>query len=204
VEVLHPGIDLTTFRPGDGHSRSGEGRVLFVGGRWEDKGGPDLLAALGDDLGRGVELDVVTPAAIPSRPGLTVRSAGPGSPEVLGLFRRADVLCLPTYVDAVPWVVIEAMACGVPVVATDVGSIPELVGDAGRIVAPGDRTGLRAALLGLLADADLRAALGAAGRAAAEERFDARRNTGRLLSLLADVAASAGARAGRTRSGRPA
>jgi glycosyltransferase involved in cell wall biosynthesis len=73
-------------------------------------------------------------------------------------------------------------------VASDIGSIPELVGpEAGRLVAPGDVAGLRAALRELRDD-DLRARMGEAGRTRAEERFDARRNTRRLAGLLREVA----------------
>ena len=98
--------------------------MLFVGGRWEQKGGPELLDALRPELGRTVDLDVVTSASPPPMPGVTVHSGRPGSTLIAELFARADVFCLPTAVDAVPWVVLEAMASGVPVVASSVGSIP--------------------------------------------------------------------------------
>jgi glycosyltransferase involved in cell wall biosynthesis len=188
VEALHPGVDLERFRPAAGRRGDGPLKVLFVGGRWEAKGGPDLVAALSDDLGTTAELHVVSPVAPPAVPGMTVHSAGPGSPELLARFHEADVLCLPSYVDATPWVVVEALATGLPVVASDIGSIPELVGpEAGRLVAPGDVAGLRAALRELRDD-DLRARMGEAGRTRAEERFDARRNTRRLAGLLREVA----------------
>jgi glycosyltransferase involved in cell wall biosynthesis/GT2 family glycosyltransferase len=190
VRVLHPGIDLHLFRPADGERADGPLRVLFVGGRWADKGGPDLLAALEPDLGTSVELDVVTPATdVPQRPGVTVHGGStPGSADTAALFRRADVFCLPTYVDGTPLVVVEALASGVPVVSTRVGSIPELAGDAGMVVAPGDVAGLREAIGTLAGDPGLRARMGAAARARAEDRYDARRNTQELLRILERVA----------------
>jgi starch synthase len=191
VEVLHPGIDLRAYAPRTGPREPGPLRVLFVGGRWVAKGGPALVEALRPELGERVVLDVVTTEQPEPAPGMTVHRATPGSGLVAELFRRADVFCLPTAVDAVPWVVIEAMASGVPVVSTDVGSIPEMVGEHGRIVAPGDVAALRAALWSVLDDERGRAAMAAGGRARAQERYDARVNTPALIERLAEVAAAA-------------
>jgi glycosyltransferase involved in cell wall biosynthesis len=63
-------------------------------------------------------------------------------------FRAADLLCLPSHNEGVPNVVLEAMACGTPVMATDVGGIPEVVPDyAGILVPPHQRERLSAALI---------------------------------------------------------
>lgn len=193
VEVVHPGIDLDRYAPRTEEREPGPVRVLFVGGRWEAKGGPDLLAALTPDLGCSIELDVVTTEPVRPHAGVRLHTATPGSDTVARLFRRADVFCLPTSVDAVPWVVLEAIASGVPVVSTQIGSIPEIVGSAGILVSPGDVEGLRRALLSLAEDGDLRARMGREGRERAESLYDARRNTVRLIELLAGVAQSAGA-----------
>lgn len=190
VTTLHPGLDLEAFRPTP-RTDGGPVRVLFVGGRWEAKGGPDLLATLGPRLGQGVELDVVTEAPLKPRDGLTFHTAQPGSSLIHELFARADVLCLPTLIDAVPFVVLEAMASGVPVVSTRVGSIPELLGDGGLICEPGDRAGLAEALGTVLEDAGRRREMGEAGRARAEEHYDARKTTPQLIELLRSVAADA-------------
>lgn len=187
VETLHPGIDLNAFRPAR-RTAAGPVRVLFVGGRWEAKGGPELLEALSPHLGDAVRLDVVTPADIGPPSGVTVHRSAPGSGRMADLFAKADVFCLPTKADACPWVVLEAMASGVPVVATRVGSIEEMVGGGGLIVEPGDAAGLRAALQTLLEDAGKRRALGMAGRARAEAVYDARKNTATLVELLHSVA----------------
>ncbi|HEV7494070.1 glycosyltransferase family 4 protein [Baekduia sp.] len=191
VAVHHPGLDLDVFRPAARRPRTLP-RILFVGGRFADKGGDDLLAALGDDLGTTVELDAVTPADVAPRPGLRVHRLGPGDPELMDLRQQADLLVLPSGADAVPWAVLEAMACGVPVVGSTVGAIGDLVGDeAGVLVNFGDRAALREAVLGLLADQPRRAALGAAARARCEARFDAAVQTPALVALLAGLARSA-------------
>jgi glycosyltransferase involved in cell wall biosynthesis len=70
--------------------------------------------------------------------------------------------------------VLEAMAAGLPVVASRVGGLPEQVvhGETGVLVAPGDPEDLAEALARLVADGELRRRLGAAGRARAEQSFD--------------------------------
>jgi glycosyltransferase involved in cell wall biosynthesis len=188
VEVLHPGLDLRVHRPAPDRNGSGPTRVLFVGGRWEQKGGPQLVEALRPMLGRTVHLDVVTTENVAPVDGMSVHSGAPGSSEVAELFANADLFCLPTLVDACPWVALEAMASGVPVVSTTVGSIPELVGDGGLLIDPGDDAALAEALGALLDDRERRATMGAAGRARVEERYDARVNTPRLIEMLREVA----------------
>jgi glycosyltransferase involved in cell wall biosynthesis len=111
-------------------------------------------------------------------------------PDLVALYQQADLLCLPSHGDAVPWVVLEAMATATPVVASGVGAIPELLDGerAGVIVPAGDVAALRAAVTGLLGDPDRRAELGARGRALAEERYDARRQSAAILERVAAVA----------------
>ena len=85
--------------------------------------------------GTGVELDVVTPDPVDEGPHVRRHQLPPGDARLRELFRRADVLCLPTFRDAVPWVVLESFASGTPVIASDIGALPELVGrspNAGR------------------------------------------------------------------------
>lgn len=94
-------------------------------------------------------------------------------PQMEPVYARMDVLLLPTLRDSFPRVVMEAMCHGIPVVATRVDGIPEMVEDGvtGLLVAPGDAAGFTAAAEKLLRDPELRARLGAAGRRRAEELF---------------------------------
>jgi len=181
----HPGIDLEHYRPAPRDPRE-RLRVLFVGGRFERKGGEDLLAALGDDLGVTVELDIVTPAAVRERPGVRVHRLGPSDPELLRLQQSADVFCLPTKGDAAPWAVLEAMACGTPVIGARIGGIPDLLedGHAGVLVPHDDRRTLAEALHSLLESPQRRADLAANARARCELRYDARLQTARMAELL--------------------
>jgi glycosyltransferase involved in cell wall biosynthesis len=163
--------------------------VLFVGGRFAEKGGDDLLAALGPLAGRTIDLDLVTQDRVDAREGVTVhRIAADDRDALVDLYRQADVFCLPTHGDAAPWALLEAMACAVPVVATSIGGIPDLLGgSAGVLVRGGDPAGLRAAVLSLLADDTRRAELGRIGRARCEQCYDARVQTARLVEIMRQV-----------------
>lgn len=113
--------------------------------------------------------------------------------DVMELLDASDVLLHPSHVDAFPTALLEALAAGVPVVATAVGGIAEIVEDreTGLLVAAPPRVAaLEAALSELLGDAALRARLGAAGAASFAARFTARRWVAELAALYAAVSSS--------------
>ena len=161
-------------------------RLLFVGGDFERKGGRTLLAAL-EEAEFPWALDVVTQSDVPARERVRVHhGVRPGSPRLDALYAAADAFVLPTAADASPHVVLEAMAAGLPVVSTPTGAIPEMVGDGGVLVAPGDPGALRAALA-RLREPVARARLGRCARARAEARYDAVRNARCVLDVLREI-----------------
>jgi glycosyltransferase involved in cell wall biosynthesis len=85
--------------------------------------------------------------------------------------RSAEIAVVPSLFEGFSLPLIEAMACGTPVVATTAGALPEVAGDAALLVPPGDAQALAAAMARLLGDAGLRARLGADGRARVVARF---------------------------------
>ena len=97
-----------------------------------------------------------------------------GGAELIEAYQQASVLALPTLFDSAPTVLVEAMACGVPVVSTVVGGIPDLVesGVEGLLVPPADLGAFTAALDSLLGDPARAKALGAAGRARVERSLN--------------------------------
>lgn len=185
------GVDLELFRPAPREPRAAP-RVLFVGGRFAEKGGFDLLEALRPLLARIVELDLVTPANVPELDGVRVHRLGPRDSALVRLYQQADIVCLPTHADSMGWVLIEAMACGAAVVGSRVGGIPDVLEDgrAGVIVEPRRPRELRAALERLLGDEAERRRLGDAARKRCEERYDARRQTAELVGLMQQAVAA--------------
>ncbi|MFT4189095.1 MAG: glycosyltransferase family 4 protein [Aeromicrobium sp.] len=94
------------------------------------------------------------------------------SDEELGeLLASAEVMAVPSLYEGFSLPTVEALSCGTPVVASRAGALPEVVGDAARLVEPGDVGELTAALSELLSDPAERARLGRVGRDRAEERY---------------------------------
>lgn len=93
--------------------------------------------------------------------------------ELFAAYADADVFCGPSRYESFGLVHVEAMMMGLPVVGCDVGGMRETIvdGETGALVTPGDPAALRAALARLIADPDLRARQGAAGRARYEREF---------------------------------
>lgn len=110
--------------------------------------------------------------------------------DVMAVLDAVDVLLHPSRADTLPTAVIEAMACSVPVVATDVGGVGELVVDGvtGTLVAaPPQASVLESALAPLVLDRELRARMGAAGRARFEADFSATRWARHLREVYLSV-----------------
>jgi len=173
------GVDTRLFRPAERPPTFGPFVVAYVGRLVPEKGLDTLLEAV-SQLGPGVRLRVVGDG--PARSGLQglATSLGLGDrvewlppvpadriPEVLA---RVDVLVLPSRTTRV-WkeqlgrVLLEAMACKVPVVGSDSGAIPEVVGDAGLIFPEGDAAALAGCLQRLWDSPELRRDLGERGYA---------------------------------------
>lgn len=100
-----------------------------------------------------------------------------------------DVFALPSRWEGMPLVILEAMHAGLPVVASDVGSVAEAVrdGETGYVVAPGDEATLHARLAALIDDPALRRRLGARARAVAAECFTAEAMARRYEAVYRDV-----------------
>jgi glycosyltransferase involved in cell wall biosynthesis len=191
IAVVPCGVDLDVFTP-DGPAaprRTGRHRLVAVGRLVPRKGLADAicaLAALPDtelvvaggpparSLGRDPEVRRLVNLARRCGVGDQVRFSGRMDPRgVAGLLRSADALVAVPWYEPFGMVALEAMACGVPVVASAVGGLLDTVVDGvtGVHVPPRDAAALAAALRRLLDDPDRRAVMGRAGRVRAQERY---------------------------------
>ena len=178
ITLIPNGVDHGRFQPRDpGASSPSRPLVLFVGRLVANKGANVLLDAVCELPGRDWG-EVVLVGDGPLRPGLERAAASAGqagnirfvgrSNDVAGWLRRTDVLVLPSFAESLSLVLLEAMASGTCIIASDVGGNRELVDDGrtGLLFSPGDHRAL-AGILGLvLADQPLRARLGAAAHEA--------------------------------------
>ncbi|HUA82026.1 MAG TPA: glycosyltransferase [Dyella sp.] len=167
VHVIYNGVDASIFSPESrAKSRARLGLstyaplLLFVGNLKASKGCLDLLEAFPALLAAQPTARLIYVGTGAARAALLERAkalgcldhvemAGAVAHAELGdWFRAADFLCLPSHNEGVPNVVLEAMACGTPVIATRVGGIPEVVPlYAGILVPPHQREALSAALI---------------------------------------------------------
>ena len=207
---LYNGVDLDRWRPlprtsGVAPAASAAGPLVAAGRFVEKKGFHVLvkaLALLRDRgmpqraflIGDGVEREAVRELARAHGLRRWVRFPGAMTqPQVLRTMRRAALAALACVVeedgnqDALPTVLLEAAACGVPAVATTVGGVPEIVRDGvtGRLVAPGDAEALADAIASIMTSPRRRARMGAAARRRAESKFDQRRTSAALARLFA-------------------
>lgn len=211
VLVVHMGVPLAEPQPSIRHHETRVLRVLAAGNLVDKKGHSVLVDAAGLLRARGTPVTVEIVGGGPleerlqtqidsSSLGDVVRLAGPmPHGRLLGelAMGRWDVVVQPSVVlpdgetEGIPVTLLEAMAHGVPVVASAIGGIPELLeGDSGLLVPPEDPGALADALAGLAADPQLRADLGESGRRRVAQEFEAE-TVARRLSQLFELAASA-------------
>jgi glycosyltransferase involved in cell wall biosynthesis len=153
IRILGNGVDLESFQISDG----GDGRtVLYVGSARPAKGLPYLVRAVNDLPqvrlivlgGWGEEGDLCRSLA---KENTEFVGKVPPS-KVRDYLAKASIFCLPSLSEGFPNALLEAMAAGLPIVATRVGGIPYILGDSGILVPPRDTASLREALKCLLDD----------------------------------------------------
>lgn len=188
IHVLPPGIDTSRWKPAHGPARpSSRLRLLFVGADFERKGGQLLLDIYRHHLRDTCDLDIVTRVAVPPEPGVTVHGGfKPDDPGLLQLYQSSDVLVLPTFADCFSMASIEAMACGLPVISSPVGGIPEIVadGETGLLVPAGKGRRLLVAIQALRVSPEMRQELGRAGRERAVRRFNATTQARAMVKII--------------------
>lgn len=208
---IYNGVDLGRFRAAPA-ARDGVPVILGVGRLVEKKGFAVLVAACAILRRRGMRFRAEIVGGGPEEAALRRQVVEGGvedrvafrgvlaTEEVADRLRQAAVVALPCVtardgnVDALPTVLLEAMATARPVVSTRLSGIPEIVvdGETGLLVPPGDPEALAQALAAMLEQPEWAVALGGAGRRRAERQFDLRGNVAELHRRLRDAAGGGG------------
>jgi colanic acid/amylovoran biosynthesis glycosyltransferase len=200
LALVRCGVDPQAFGAVARDGASGALRVLVVGRLVSEKGYSLLLEALADVVARGRDVTLEIVGEGPAGEALRARAGAlgvaervqwlgaVGQDEIRRHYEEADAFCLPSFAEGVPVVLMEAMAMQLPVVATRIAGIPELIDDgvSGLLVAPARAGELADALDQLAASPELRGQLGRAGREAVMAGYDAERWARELQHLLVD------------------
>jgi glycosyltransferase involved in cell wall biosynthesis len=198
--VLHRGIDTDLFTPDGAPSLTARTpRVLAVGRLMDFKGTVYLIRAMTQVQREIPTAELIVAGAGPLRGplesearqlGVRAQFIGQVGPEIIRARQaEAQLYCMPSVLSATGQreglsnALLEAMASGLPVVASDSGGIPEAVGDAGFLVPERDVAALAARIVALLSDATMRERMGAASRERVMRHFNLRRQIARLEDL---------------------
>ena len=200
--VVRGGVDAAVWRPDAAAADRGGDRleILNVGRLAPVKGQALLIEAIAQLRERAVHAHGLIVGDGPERAALKCRldelgvsdsvelTGAVGQDRIRELYAQAEVFCLPSFREGLPFVLIEALAMELGVVATRIMGIPELVtdGESGILVTAGRLDQLTDALAELAGDADRRRRLGAAGRAVVERDYSLSR-LARELSALFDA-----------------
>lgn len=204
VHDLYPGLSREFPIAPAPRAASGGGaplRLVTVARLSGEKGIASLVQAVAALLGDGVDVLLTLVGDGPERARLheqvarlgiedRVRFAGfvPAGPELVAELDAAEVFVLPSLSEGLPHSVVEAMARGLPVVATSIGGLPELLGaGAGVVVPPGDAGALATALQALARDPRERERLSARSLEIVRRRFDPERVLDAFCARLAEA-----------------
>ncbi len=199
IQVVPFGVDVSTFYPAPA---AADPFLIGTLRHLEPNYGIDLLLA-------------AVPSLLPQEPRLKVAIGGAGSlarplqhqaqhlgvagaidwrgriphGDVPAFLRSLSMFVMPSRAESFGVAALEAQACGLPVVATNVGGLPEVVraGETGILVPPNDPPALAEGVLTLLSDPQRQAAMGAAGAAWVRERYDWRSSVAQMLAVYARV-----------------
>lgn len=186
MTIVRCGIDVARFSPAPDVPGGGRLRLLHVGRLSSEKGQAGLISAFAQIRQRGVdaELRILGEGPLETELKEHARTLGltdhciflgrHGEEGVIDELRKADAFVISSFMEGLPVVLMESLACGVPVVAPCVAGIPELVvhDETGLLFTPGDWDNLSEQLHLLLSDAPRRQRLAQAGRQRTLQDFD--------------------------------
>jgi glycosyltransferase involved in cell wall biosynthesis len=194
IVVNPPGVNLDFWRPN--HASRDRlvkqpFKVLFVGGDFRRKGGDLLLEWYQNQCPETTELHIVTREPVEPGPGIHVyHDIQPNSDQLIGLYQNSDLFVLPSLGECFGIATVEAMAAGLPVIASEVGGTADIIepGRNGFIIPGNDVAALGMAIAAIMGDLARRQNMGAQSRQLAEERFDLRKNAQQTFCYLKQIA----------------
>lgn len=204
LTMIPNGVDTDYFQPPASNRQNGQPLILSIGRLVPDKDQETLLAAFRLLLAEHptARLWLVGDGPLQNRLRRNLQEHGlgtqaellPAQQDIRPFLAQASVFALSSFTEALPNVVLEAMAAGLPVVATRVGGLPEAVlpGQTGLLVPPGNPAALARALAELLADEPRRSAFGQAGRERAVREFSLAQVVSRYEALFRQCLAATG------------
>jgi len=182
LRVIYNGVDTNLFHNDGSLAKEPHSLIMVSSGQGHIKGISYLLKAL-HSLRREAEvkLTIVGTAALESESerlvkeygleDVTVFTGGIDKEELIRCYSTAEIAVVPSLYEGFGFPAAEAMSCGLPVVATTAGALPEVTGETGILVPPADSDALAVAIKRLLDDEQLRKRMGEAGRKRIERNF---------------------------------
>jgi glycosyltransferase involved in cell wall biosynthesis len=197
--VVRGGVDAELWRRSEPRASGQRIEILNVGRLAPVKGQALLIEAIGRLRDQGVEAHCRIVGDGPERTALERQigalgledaielTGAVGQDRIRELYEEADIFCLPSFREGLPFVVIEALAMELAVVATRIMGIPELIthGQCGVLVSPGRADELADALADLAGDPDRRRRMGAAGRSVVQRDYSLSRLAREMADLFA-------------------
>jgi glycosyltransferase involved in cell wall biosynthesis len=196
ISVVNMGIDLKKFKPNLSAKKTKKVNILCVARLVPEKGVGDLLKAFLSLKENNQKIN------------LTFVGSGPLKSELVGFknvfvksipyhqiqkeYQKADIFCLPsretkTWKEQYGMCLLEAMACGLPIVTTNSGAIPEVCGDVALISRHSDINELKTNLEKLIYNVNLRQSLSIASRQRAEERFNCQKTAKKIKKIYEEI-----------------
>ena len=200
MRVVYNGIDIEMFRPRPEIQKE-RGRIIVVSNTSDRKKGVLYLLRAMRELRKEMDVKLtIVDRGLPDNeytPAIVERCGLNGSVEFTGritteeLAKRyctAEVAVVPSLYEGFGFPAAEAMSCGLPVVSTTAGALPEVVDDkSGILVPPGDHMAIAEAVKRLMGDEALRQRMGAAGRARVERLFSWEEAVKKIIDVYEEV-----------------
>lgn len=196
ISVIRVGVDLDKFKPTSGKKAKSILNILCVARLVPEKGIEDLLHAFLNIKQTNNKVHLTFIGSGPLRhsttgyKGISVKQVP--YKNMAREYAKADIFCLPsrqtkTWQEQYGMVLVEAMACGLPIVSTDTGAIPEVCGEVALYSKPGELSGLQTNLEKLIYNEQLRQSMALSARVRAEDLFDCLRVAPQIGDLYRKV-----------------